>query len=180
MRGTIWTAALVLLAGCGDPLTFAEIEEPRVCLAESGVSMLGAPVGTSYASTQIWEGDLDLGGSIPGLDQSGVSGVLEPLDLTISTTDPAVDLRNITAATLEVVPYDGGPRRTVLWLDPARSTAGALVFTGDRQDVLADLQGGTIHAALEVSGSAPPGSWAADLETCFYLKVKVDALAVTR
>lgn len=170
--------ALLALSGCSDPLLFAAVEEQRICLLLPAQDVPAAPpVGDQTVS---WEGDLDLGAHIPGLDRpDAVKGSLKMLSLT---TTGSTDLSSITAA--EVAVTDEAGQMTAFMhytrsAAPADPTRLEMVLDQDL-NLLDRLQGGNLHYAISFHGAPPQVAWTADVESCLSASITLDGLELMK
>lgn len=177
MRSALSVTALAFsLAGCGDPLLFAEIEEARLCLTQTG--SISASAGTSDVQL-LYAGSYDLGSQTAGLTSNGVTSTLKALDFTITAVHGGVDFSSVTSAIVIVQKSDGanGGNATIATLDRQNSDRARLVMKSDGMDVLDYLSSGQLKFAVKAAGSiVSPHAWDANLEICLYAKVKLDAL----
>ncbi|HEX9289728.1 MAG TPA: hypothetical protein VF904_09395 [Anaeromyxobacteraceae bacterium] len=176
MRTTTFAIALLALsaAGCGDPLFFAEVEEKRICITQLGQPIPAAPAGVGPQSVH-WEGDFDLGSNIPGLDTSATTGSLRLVSVSVTGS---TDLTGITLADVTITDAAGVATDLVHYEQPPTvSDPRRLDMTVAPNDLLERVRnGGKLHYSFAFEGSPPSTDWTADLETCMYARVMVDAL----
>lgn len=165
------------LAGCGDPLLFAEIESRRVCVARLGEAIPGSPVGGGEVT---WTGEVDLGDGVAEL-RDAASGEVRLLGVEIRNA--SADLGGIAALGVEVA-HGAGAFEPVLEYAvppgaPAPLTALSAAGGGDL-DVFSYLEGGVLRFSIRFSGAPPAAQWTADVELCASAKVLVDAVEAAR
>jgi len=179
--------ALAALVGCGDPLVFAEVEEPRACLSQASQTFPGIPAGTVTLPLSqpidlppiSYTDQLDLGKTVLAMP-SGASGTMKALDFSLEASQ-GVDLTGFTTATVSVLPPTGATtpaEAIILSLGAAgHPTANKLILSGSDTDILPYVLTGKLHYRLDASGSTdnpPIGDWTADMTFCLYMKIKVD------
>jgi hypothetical protein len=182
MRNLVFGLFALSIAGCGDPLFFAEVEEKRICLQLEGQQVDAAPAAAAGQSVTVeWHGDFDLGSHIAGLDtnRQGTTGDIEMLSLDV-TSDPAI-LQDIHAAEVNVSDasgnFDPDPLMHYTQPSPFDLAATKITFVLDRNLNLFDrLDGGKLHYALQFTGNPPTQPWTATIDTCFRARIMVDAL----
>ena len=178
-RASLVASLALALAGCSGPLVGADIDEPRICLVMKSQTVPGAPIPTGLVipdQTVSWDGDLDLGSKIPGLDKQGaVTGSIRMLSLT---TTGSTDLSSVTSADVALVDAAGQPTSFMSYTRPTPvTTPDALDMKLDQDLNLLDaVQGGQLHYRITFKGQPPPTSWTADIETCLSAHLTVDAL----
>jgi hypothetical protein len=168
--------ALLLAAGCGDPLFFAQVQETRLCLALANRSVPAAPAAAAALGPQTvtWAGDLDLGSKFPGIDKKdAVSGSIRMLSMTVSGS---TDLAGVSSAAVTVSDAAGAPTAFMHYAPPSPAP-DQLVMTLDQDLNLLDrLQSGVLHYTITFTGTPPTTAWTADIESCLSLDVTIDAL----
>jgi len=172
----VLTPALLVLAGCGDPLFFAQVKEERICLAMQDRTVPAAPAAAALIGPQTvtWAGDLDLGSKIPGLDKrNAVKGNIRMLSLDVLAT---TDLSGVREATVTLLDGAGNPTTFMHYVPPGPAP-GDLAMTLDEDVNLLDrLDGGVLHYKIDFTGTPPTTDWAADVQSCLSLDVTIDAL----
>lgn len=176
MRTTTFAIALLSLglAGCGDPLFFAEVEEKRVCVTLVGEQIPGVPAGLG-PQTAHWEGDVDLGKSIPGLDTGATTGSVQLVSVSVKGS---TSLAGITYADVSLTDSAGVTSHVVHYEQPSPLPDPDQITVAITPMELIDRvkNGGNLHYSVTFDGSPPTVDWTADIETCMYAKVMVDAL----
>ena len=178
-RASLVASLALALAGCGGPLVGADIDEPRICLVMHSQTVPGAPIpgGVVLPDQQVsWEGDLDLGSKIPGLDKQGaVTGSIHMLSLT---TTGSTDLSSVSSADVALVDAAGQPTSFMSYTRPTPvTTPDALDMKLDQDlNLLDEVQGGLLRYRITFKGQPPPTSWTADIETCLSAHLTIDAL----
>jgi len=187
------TAPLALLAlalaGCGDPLFFADVEDRQICLQLPTETIQGTGVNLGTQQFEFkWENDFDLGSQVPGLGDSGTTGSIHVLALDVNSS---TDLGLIDHAEVDVSDASG---QLEPFMDYAKGSAGSMTFdaasgTYDLSmamakdlDIFARLEGGRVHYAITfaMNGVPPTSSWTASVTTCFNAKVKIDFLQAAK
>jgi len=183
--------ALAVATGCGDPLVFAEVEEPRACITQAGqtfpgLTTLGVPPGTpqplpvALPFTLSHEDTFAIGKTILAVKSTGTSGTMKALDFAMEGSTN-VDLSGITTATVTVLPPDAGsalPEKAILALTGAsHPAANKLVLSGSGVDIMPYVLSGNLRYRFDADGSTqtlPEADWSSSLTLCLYLKVKID------
>lgn len=183
--------ALAVATGCGDPLVFAEVEEPRACITQPGqtfpgLTTLGVPPGTpqplpvALPFTLSHEDTFDIGKTILAVKGAGTSGSMKALDFALEASTN-VDLGGVTTATVTVLPPDAAstlPERAILSLTGAgHPAANKLLLSGSGVNILPYVLTGKLHYRFDADGSTqtlPEDDWSSSLTLCLYLKVKSD------
>jgi hypothetical protein len=164
--------AAAALAGCGDPLFFAEVKEERICLALPDRTVPAAPGGIGE-QTVTWSGDLDLGSQIPGLDRPGVTGSIRMLSMTVAAT---LDLSGVTQADVSVSDAAGAATPFMHLARPALAPERLDMALDQDLNLLDRLRDGALRYDIAFRGTPPTQAWGATIETCLAVEVKVDAL----
>ena len=172
-------AASFALAGCGDPLFFAAVEDRKVCLVLPGESVpaVNPPAGINTGSqTARWEGDFNLGSDIPGLDSKGTTGSIKMVSFTINSS---TDMSSITAVELDVSDKAGNPEQFASYAQQPGAVDPSTISMKIDQDL--DLfqrlvNGGKLHYGIAFTGTPPTVAWSADFTVCMSIKMQVDAL----
>ncbi|HYS80724.1 MAG TPA: hypothetical protein VEM76_08435 [Anaeromyxobacteraceae bacterium] len=178
-RPSLVASLALALAGCSGPLVGADIDEPRICLVMHSQTVPGAPIPTGMLLPEqavTWEGDLDLGSKLPGLDKDGaVTGSLRMLSLT---TTGSTDLSSISSADVALVDAADQPTTFMSYTRPTPVTTPEVLDMKLDQDLnlLDALQSGLLRYRITFKGQPPPTSWTADIETCLSAHLTVDAL----
>jgi len=170
--------ALLALSGCSDPLLFASVEETRICLTLPAQDISAAPpIGDQ---TVTWSGDLDVGSKIPGLDHpDAVTGSIKMLSLT---TAGSTDLSGVAEADVTVNDTNGQATPFMHYTRPAAPTDPTKLEMVLDQDLnlLDRLQAGSLHYTITFTGAPPQVAWTAEVESCFSVRVTVDALKLMK
>lgn len=180
MRTALFASLALALTGCGDPLLFAEVEDKQICLTMPSQTIPGAgPLSPDLPEqTVTYDGSLDLGSAIPGLDTKGTTGTIKSISLHVnSTTDMSVIRRadvNLSSVAGEpatlYMHYDRGQEPTT---DPHDLT---MIIDAD-VNLFQRLAGGkSIDYHISFTGSPPAADWTADVVACVSAKVQIDPL----
>jgi len=178
-RASLVASLAFAVAGCSGPLVGADIDEPRICLVMKSQTVPGAPIPAGPGlseQTVVWDGDLDLGSKIPGLDKQGaVTGDLHMLALT---TTGSTDLSNVSSADVALVDAAGNATSFMSYTRPTPVTTPDVLDMKLDQDLnlLDAIQSGLLHYRITFKGLPPQSSWTADIETCLSLHLSIDAL----
>jgi hypothetical protein len=176
---TLAASLALTLAGCGDPLFFAAVEDQRICMALPGESVpaVNPPAGIDIGQqTARWEGDFDLGSDIPGLDSKGATGSIKMLSFTI---DSSTDMSGITAVQLDVSDKAGNPEQFASYAQqPGAVDPNTISMKIDHDLDLFDrmVNGGKLHYAIAFTGTPPTVEWSANFTVCMSVKMQIDAL----
>ena len=177
LRASLVASLALALAGCGGPLVGADIDEPRICLVMHSQTVPGAPIPVGLVLPEVsWEGDLDLGSKLPGLDKQGaVTGSIRMLSLT---TTGSTDLSSVTSADVALVDAAGQATSFMSYTRPTPVTTPDVLDMKLDQDLnlLDNLQAGLLHYRIPFKGLPPSISWTADIEPCLSAHLTVDAL----
>ncbi|HSN89889.1 MAG TPA: hypothetical protein VLS93_01565 [Anaeromyxobacteraceae bacterium] len=170
----------VLLAGCGGPLLFAEMEIPQACVTLPAFPFAGTNADPSTSRDVAY----DLGGHFPALTNPNVEYELRVarLDTRLVSTDPVTDPGYDFGAvdSVRVVVYDPSgvlPEVEVATYvrNPVTPATTEIAAVGPMDADLAPyLQAGTMNLRAEYSGGLPRGDWTADVQGCFYLRILFD------
>ncbi len=175
------TLALLSAAGCGGPPLFAEIADERICVTMPAEEVPAAPAGIGER-TVTWQGQLDVGEGVPGLDKrDATTGTIELNGLSMAST---TDASGVAAAEVTITEADpsnpsvprvlqrstytrkpgADPRKLVFEVEsPARNLLPALT-----------AQGGVLHYQVTFRGTPPTQAWTASVESCVRAHVTVD------
>jgi len=175
-------ASAGLLAGCGDPLLYLEVDEPSLVITQRLPDVPGAPA-VDVPAVNIPPGglDVDIGDIGVGPSSSRSSLELRGAALAMLSPGPGTDFSRITSASLIVTPPAGTnlPQLVIASFDAARNgvagTTLALSAPGP-VNLLPYLAAGKLRVEIVAAGSppGPPGSsWAADLSLDFHLRAMV-------
>lgn len=181
---TLAAATLLLLAGCGGPILFAEVEirEVGITLPHQSFPAMTTLGGSSCGTTpNCAETDItfDIGNDIDVITQNNVTYDLKLTDLHIvaDTTTTGADLSGIVSADVVVVPADGGA--PVVVATYTRPTGGGPITTlavssVETVDLEPFIQSGTLHLQVRLVYDAPTPAFTASIQGVFYLKAKID------
>jgi hypothetical protein len=183
-------AVLVLLAaGCGGPLLFAELQVPtvRVTLPSQPFPAANDPsalcrdaLGTVIVDCAQKELLYDLGAQVPVITEKGVSYQirLTSLGIALAANDPMGDFGTVSAVQISVA--GGGLPDVVVasyQQDPANPAPKSITVVGySNLDLAPYVRSGTLDLRTEVHGIPP--AFTADVAGTFYLEVKLDYGAV--
>jgi hypothetical protein len=175
-RALLPLLGLAALAGCGDPLLFAEVESRRVCVARLRASIPGSPAAAGEVT---WSGEVDLGDGVAELRDAATGEVRL---LGVSVRNASADLGGISAIDVAVAHGEAVPTPALTYAVPANapSPLTQLSAGGGDLDVFSYLEGGVLRFSVRFSGAPPGTGWTADVEVCASAKVLVDALEVAR
>lgn len=180
-RASLALAPVLALAlgGC-SPLVGGTIDESRICLAMQSQTIPGAVLpGGLPAQTVSYDGSLDVGSKIPGLDKPGaVTGSIHALSLTTTANPSTTNLAVIDSAEVDVLDASGNATKIMHYTRPAGvTTATELDMVLDQDlDLLPEMQAGALRYRITFTGHPPSNSWTADIETCLSAHLTVDAL----
>jgi hypothetical protein len=176
-RASLVASLALALAGCSGPLVGADIDEPRICLVMHSQTVPGAPIPAGVVLPEVaWEGDLDLGSKIPGLDKQGaVTGNIHMLSLT---TTGSTDLSGVSSADVALLDAAGQPTTFMSYTRPTPVTTPDVLEMKLDQDLnlLDQVQAGLLRYRITFKGLPPPADWTADIETCLSAHLTIDAL----
>ncbi|OFX25104.1 MAG: hypothetical protein A2V77_05895 [Anaeromyxobacter sp. RBG_16_69_14] len=176
---TLAVSVSLTLAGCGDPLFFAAVEDRKICMALPGQSVpaVNPPAGIDIGQqTARWEGDFDLGSDIPGLTSKGTTGGIKMLSFTINSS---TDMSSITEVQLDVSDKEGNLDHLASYAQvPGATDPNTIPMTIDQDLDLFDrmVNGGKLRYAIEFTGSPPTVEWSADFTVCMSVEMQIDAL----
>ena len=180
MRTALIASLALALAGCGDPLFFAEVEDRQICMTMPSQNIPGTGVnpGLIGERTATWTGSLDLGSAIPGLDTKGTTGNIKTISLRVNSP---TDMGVIRYADVRLSGLDGQEPTAYMHYDAAEQTSAdshVLPMTIDADiDLFSRLAGGKqIEYVIEFTGHPPTQDWTADVTACMSAKVKIDPL----
>jgi hypothetical protein len=186
-------AVLALLAGCGHPLLYSEIEIPdlRVTLPPQAFPAFDAgdpadwcdPTGQASQSCVAAEARYDLGQQVPSISEPGVEYELRLTDVAmklsaVQSPGAPPDLSGIARAVIRVghdplVPGSGTVVAT--YARPAGAHPATLEVSGNANlDLAPYLSSGVLPIRVEVTVDGGMPGFNADILGAFYLKVQVD------
>jgi hypothetical protein len=171
MRKLLFTAlAAFVLSGC----FYVEAEEPSVCKTVPDQSFPGSAVGGTYDVSQDF--NYDFGNELVlSFNGKTVDTTAQILSVTLTAKSGITDFSFIDKAQVTLIdPSGANPDVQVLAYTKASGspqTATLVVDGGDQVDITKYLQGGQITVRIHFNGSAPPGSFTADVKACVYAKV---------
>ncbi len=178
MRTSGVTICLLALAGCGDPLFFADVEDSRICIARPNETVPGAPAEVAALigeRTVEWAGTFDLGSNVPGLNEKGTRAEIRMGSLRLTST---TDMRSVRSAVLSIPDGKGGAVPLMHYEQPENADPKTIVMALDEDVNLADrLTAGKLRYTIALTGSPPTESWTSDVTACVSARVKIDALA---
>lgn len=182
-RASLALAPLLALAlgGC-SPLVGGTLDESRLCLAMQSQTIPGAVLpGGGPAQTVSYDGSLDVGSKIPGLDKPGaVTGNVQALSLTTTANPASTNLATIDSAEVDVLDAAGNATKIMHYTRPAGVTTTTELDMVVDQDLnlLPDLLAGSgaLRYRITFTGHPSSNSWTADIETCLSAHLTVDAL----
>ena len=159
------------VSACGNPLLFAQVDEPKVCFQMAGESIPAAPGGLDGSVS--WNGQFDLS-AVPGLGKSGTTGSISMLYFEV---DSSTDMSGISNVVVDLPSVTSGHYIDYTQTTPA-THANSIVMT-PAQDVnllSAVTSGGSLPYSITFTGSPPAVAWQADMSVCLKVSVEVDVL----
>ncbi len=180
MRTALFATLALALAGCGDPLFFAEVEDKQICMTLPSQTIPGTGVDPSVVGerTATWNGSIDLGSAIPGLDTKGTTGTIKTISLRVNSS---TDMSVIRLADVKLAGLDGQDPTPYMHYDVAEQTSPdphvlSMIIDTDI-DLFPRLAGGkTIGYVIDFTGYPPSQDWTADVTACLSAKVTIDPL----
>jgi hypothetical protein len=180
VRTALFASLALVLAGCGDPLFFAEVQDKQICMTMPSQTIHGTSVnpGVIGERTASWTGSLDLGSAIPGLGEKGTTGTIKTISLRVNST---TDMTVIRRADVKLAGADGQDPTAYMHYDAAEQTSPdphVLTMTIDADiDLFTRLAGGKeIQYVIDFTGYPPENDWTADVTACMSATVKIDPL----
>jgi hypothetical protein len=172
--------AALLLAGCGGPVLFAELEMPAigVTLPEGNFTPIYLP-----PADPSFEFTVDLGGSVPTLADPNVDFQLKltRMTMTLSTAGAFSTFNGVDEITLSVTPPAGSPLaplQILHWLNPTPGAGdlSTITVTSDAdQDLKPYLSAGALTVKATYHGSVSPTDvWTATIAAEFWALVSID------
>jgi hypothetical protein len=166
---------LALAAGCGDPLVFAEVEEPSVCFTVHNQAMVGTGGATVTDFVYSGTSPVNIGDNVALMNSKGATVNAHVLSFTLTDAKGTADLSGIASASV-TISNTAGSTPLLSYTRPANPPKDHLTMAGSSQEIGALLSGGNFNYSVAVSGQPPANDWTANIEVCLYLKVKVDVL----
>jgi len=179
-------AAALLLAGCGGPLLFAELEIPAVGItlpSQTFPSVATAlPVnlcsGSEPGCVQT-ELVYDIGQKVDLLKEASAKYELRlsQLSIALAATQAASDLGGVKSTVIEAV-QPGATTGVVVasyYRSPQDPNPSAIAVSGNADlDLAKYLNDGKIDLRVKMTYDAPTPEFTADVQAVFYLKVTLD------
>jgi predicted small lipoprotein YifL len=177
-----------LLAGCGGPLLFAQVEVPQVKITLPSQEFPATDAGSQYwcTPTQTQPDCIamslayDLGAQLPVVTEQNVTYAirLTSLAIALATTSGGTDLGGVKAVAVRVRDAAAGGDGVVV-AGYARSDADpnptAIAVTGNSNvDLAAYVQSGELDVRVEMTYDAPTPAFTADVTSTWSLDVKLD------
>ena len=180
MRTAILATLALSLAGCGDPLFFAEVEERRICLqVSSTLPGTGVNVNVGEQTVDSPVGSIDVASQIAGLDKAK-DATTASVRLTSLSVSSAGDLSFVAAAEVDLSDANGQLAPFVHYAAPAGQAAPVsridMVVDDPNVNLYGRLVGGALSYQLHVTGTPPAAETPVDVTARMYVKVLVDAL----
>ena len=174
MRSYLLAPLALLASACGDPLFFAQVQDPRVCVQVANETIPAAPAGVAGSVT--WQGQFDLGSQIPGLDQSGTTGTVSMLSFEVQST---TDMSGISEVMVDLPSVASGHYIDYTQAPPVQDPNSILMTPTQNANLLPALtDGGLLPYSITFTGSPPTVDWQADLTVCVSVSVEVNFLKV--
>jgi hypothetical protein len=185
MRHAAVAAAALLLAGCGGPLLFAELEIPEVGLTLPAESFPAAPACVptlpDCVSAQV-DFVYDLGSEVDVLTDENVEYELRLTELGLALTADSrrtgsvSDLGGVRSMTIEVIPPGGGEGVVVAsYARAPGATPTEVRVTGNANvDLAPYVTAGQVQLRATLRTDSPTPPFTADVSAVFYLRVKLD------
>jgi hypothetical protein len=163
-----------VVASCGGPVLFAELEAPSICATLPDYAFTGTS-GSSLQTSVAY----DMSTVLPAVSTNANVEYelrLQEVETTLVTA-PGYDfgaiesfrvvaLATATLPEVELVSYVR---------DPAAPATSQLVARGAMNvDLGPYLDGGLLDLRLEYTGGLPAADWTANVRGCFYLKATLD------
>ncbi len=194
MRKPIAVAALALLAACGGPVLYADLQIPDVHVTLPSQAFPGtdtqdptkwcnplvppAPPAPSCITTTL---DYDLGANVPILNQDNVTYDLRLTDvaLTLSATEVGKDLSGANLVTIRILANPADSTSGVLvasYVRPPGATAPTTIaVTGNSNiDLGPYLRSGKLPVRVELVFDSAMPAFAADVRVGFSVDVTLD------
>lgn len=177
-----------LLAGCGGPLLFAQVEIPKV-----QITLPSQTIPATDAAAQYWCSptqtqptcvattlSYDLGAQVPVVTQKNVTYEirLTTLSMALAASSAGTTLAGVKAVSVRVIdPAVGGDGVEIA--SYTRSAADpsptAISVSGNSNlDVAPYIQSGTLDVRLEMTYDAPTPEFTADVTSTWSLEAKLD------
>lgn len=188
MRKLAAAAAVLLLAGCGDPLLFAELEIPSVAIVLPSQSFPAATAGPDNQCPPPDTGtdciyqtfSYDIGSQVSILNDSGVKADVRLMSLSLALTAGVLqNFGTVDEVTLFILPPAGSTLSPVVVAEYRRSASDPAptsirVAGYSNVDLAQYLSSGKLQTAAEMKFNAVTPDFTADVTGDFYLKVQLD------
>jgi len=175
VRSHLLVPLALLASACGDPLFFAQIQDPQVCVQVANETIPAAPAGVAGSVT--WQGQFDLGSQIPGLDQSGTTGAISMLSFQIDST---TDMSGISQVAVQLPSVASGDYIDYTQTPPVKDPNTILMTPTQNVNLLPALtNGGILPYSLTFTGSPPTVDWQANLTVCVSVSIEVNFLKMS-
>jgi len=173
--------AALLLAACGEPILYAQIDEPSVAFTQSLPALPGSPA-VDLPATVLPEGGLDLplGNLDLGAEGEHSRATLNGAVLELVTPAPDTSFAGVRRAELQLLPGGGAAPVTVASFDRERDGAAGrrlALRPGEPVNLLPFLRADQVKVQVVVAG-IPPGpagtEWRSDLTVDLHLLARVE------
>jgi len=176
---SLWFALLLLVASaCGDPLFFAQVSEPKICIQAVNETVPAAPAGVGPAQVT-WQGSFDLS-QVPGNGDSDTTGTVTILSLEIDST---TDMSGVTqvAVDLPTIVTSGDYIDYTVPSPLADPNSILMTPTVPNVNLLSALtNGGTLPYGITLTGTPPTQAWQANVTACLSVNVEVNLLKASK
>jgi hypothetical protein len=177
-----------LLAGCGGPLLFAQVQVPEVKIVLPSQTIPATDSGAQYwcSPTQTQPDCLatslsyDLGAQLPVVTEKNVtySIRLTTLAMALTAASGGTDLHGVKAVSVRVIdPAVGGDATVVASYvrSDADPNPSAITVSGDSNlDLAPYVQSGQLGVRVEMTYDAPTPEFTADVTSTWSLDAKLD------
>jgi hypothetical protein len=177
----------LLLAGCGGPLLFAELEIPQARITLPSQAFPATDAGAQYwcSPTQTQPDCIattlsyDLGAQLPVITQQNVTYEirLTALAIALATTGGGTDLHGVKAVSIRLRDATGaaGVEVASYVRSPADPNPTSLAVTGNSNvDVASYVQSGKLDVVVQMTYDAPTPAFTADVTSTWALQAKLD------
>jgi hypothetical protein len=178
-RVSIFAVVLVALVGCGGPVMYVEVEEPRVCKNLGELTFPGAPPGVTELRQTFPEFDFS-SFNLPTITQGGeLDAETRLIEVSLNAGEGILDFNNWETAALSIIPASGSTLETrevvTYQKDPAALPGRTMAITAEENvNLLPYLteSGNVISVDAVMTGVFPEADWTAEIKGCLYMRAR--------
>lgn len=176
MRAAFIGIVAIAATGCGNPILFAELDEPSICKTIPDVVFDPSVPGTDLRK----DFPLSLKDFLPLFTYEGASTTIQLQELVFNAKEGITDFNSVEQATVTVVGPDGSalpPAVPGQYAKDASNLPGrTLVLPGQAAVDLVPYMNteATLNLQNIMTGSLPTNPWTADVRGCLRMKARMN------